>query len=153
VLQKVGDLEMAKGDMVFLEYMPEPAELSWKDLSYRVKAGTPPQPKTVIQKSSGTFKPGDSVALMGPSGAGASSSLPASMAYNSRSPLFFPVLMILSNLLLPQLRPVNWFLGTRTRFLLAFSHSLSPIHRRSDEPRGRCFTANKSIDWKEGSPV
>lgn len=72
---KVGDLEMAKGDMVFLEYMPEPAELSWKDLSYRVKAGTPPQPKTVIQKSSGTFKPGDSVALMGPSGAGKSSLL------------------------------------------------------------------------------
>lgn len=55
-----------------MDEMPEPAELTWTDLTYRVKAGTPPKPKTVLQPCSGTFKPGDSVALMGPSGAGKS---------------------------------------------------------------------------------
>ena len=56
--------------MAYLDEMPEPAELTWTDLHYRVKAGTPPRTKTVLHTSSGTFKPGDSVALMGPSGAG-----------------------------------------------------------------------------------
>lgn len=57
-------------DIAYLDEMPEPAELTWTDLHYRVKAGTPPRSKTVLHTSSGTFKPGDSVALMGPSGAG-----------------------------------------------------------------------------------
>ena len=72
-----GDVENAKTDAVetdiaYIDEMPEPAELTWTDLTYRVKAGTPPKPKTVLQPCSGTFKPGDSVALMGPSGAGKS---------------------------------------------------------------------------------
>lgn len=54
----------------YMEEMPEPAELTWTDLTYCVKAGNPPRPKTVLQKCSGTLKPGESVALMGPSGAG-----------------------------------------------------------------------------------
>ena len=49
---------------------PMPAELAWKDVSYRVKVGNPPKPKTVLHKSSGSFKPCEAIALMGPSGAG-----------------------------------------------------------------------------------
>lgn len=67
-----GDVEVGEAEVAYMDEMPEPAELTWEDLEYRVKAGTPPRPKTVVHKCSGTFKPGDSVALMGPSGAGRS---------------------------------------------------------------------------------
>lgn len=47
-----------------------PVELSWEDVGCTVLTGDAKGIKTVLQKSSGNFLPGEFVAIVGPSGAG-----------------------------------------------------------------------------------
>ena len=62
-----------------------PVVLAWEDLELKVYTGDATAVKTVVHKCSGTFMPSEFVAIMGPSGAGASPflhpTLPASQAY------------------------------------------------------------------------
>lgn len=50
--------------------IPLRVDVGWSDLTYQVKAGNPPVPKTVIHKSSGILNACEAYAIMGPSGAG-----------------------------------------------------------------------------------
>ena len=57
-----------------------PVELSWEDVSCVVYTGDAKGTKTVLQKSSGSFLPGEFVAIVGPSGAGTMTTLLLGMA-------------------------------------------------------------------------
>ena len=65
-------MEATTGPAAYIGGMGRPyeAELSWKDISCKVLDTKSMQPKSVLNGCTGCASPGETVALMGPSGAG-----------------------------------------------------------------------------------